>query len=196
MLGGDRAIAYGGPARVRLGVDDAARLSTSCRAPLGAEESAVVERHVGDWWREAHALRTAVRGKHALARRALTSVLDRPDLGRTEVARRVGGCPSEVSRHFHSNVGMTLTAFRARQRLIRFVGGVDEGATLLAAALDAGFGSYSQCHRVFRSTFGCAPRDFFRAPVRRSMGDAFLPWVTGESGRPPLDASSDDPTRA
>ena len=138
------------------------------------EDATVGERHVSDWWRDAHALRRDA-DKHALTRRALRSLLERPDLGRADVAGPMGACPSRVSRQFHENVGVTFGAFRARQRLLRFIGAVDDGATLLAAALEAGFGSYSQCHRVFCRAFGCAPRVFFRASVRGPMADAFRP---------------------
>ncbi len=170
VLGVGRAKAYGGPTRVRLAPYDTARLRATGGVAVGEEASA-------EWWHGAHALRSAPADKHILTRRALTSVLERPDLGRAEVAQRLGGHPSEVSRHFHENLGMTWTAFRARQRLLRFVGVVDGGGSLLAAALEAGFGSYSQCHRVFRGTLGCTPREFFRSPLRRRMGDMFLPMA-------------------
>jgi AraC-like DNA-binding protein len=32
---------------------------------------------------------------------------------------------------------------------------------LLDACLRAGFGSYAQCHRVFRHSLGCSPRSYF-----------------------------------
>jgi hypothetical protein len=41
------------------------------------------------------------------------------------------------------------------------------------AVLDAGFGSYSQCHRIFQRTFGCTPRSFFETPLRAQTQDAF-----------------------
>jgi AraC-like DNA-binding protein len=33
---------------------------------------------------------------------------------------------------------------------------------MVDAALDAGFGSYPQFHRVFRAETGCAPAEYFR----------------------------------
>lgn len=172
-LGKGAPFALGGPRKARLPMAAVGRLRALCGAQPGGDMT-VVERHVADWWREAHALRRDA-DKHALTRRALRSLLERPDLGRADVAGRIGACPTEVSRHFHENVGVTFGAFRARQRLLRFIGAVDAGATLLAAALDAGFGSYSQCHRVFCRALGCAPRVFFRASVRGPMADAFRP---------------------
>jgi AraC-like DNA-binding protein len=176
VLGARGASAYGGPTRLRLTPEALARFRALCAAPLGRQDRSVVERHVGDFWREAHALRTGGSDRHALTRRALVSLLERPELTRSDVARAVRGYPTEVSRHFHKDMGLTLTAYRTRLRLLRFIQTADEGATnLLSAAFAAGFGSYSQCHRAFQRTFGCTPRDFFGTSVRGQMSAAFSP---------------------
>ena len=71
-----------------------------------------------------------------------------------------------------------MVTYRTRLRLLRFVALVDSGRhNLLAAALAAGFGSYSQCHRAFRRTFGCMPRAFFGGGLRRDMEDVFAPFT-------------------
>jgi hypothetical protein len=59
--------------------------------------------------------------------------------------------------------------------LLRFIQLVDGGGPFLDAALTAGFGSYSQCHRVFQTTLGCAPRVFFTSPLRRAIEETFAP---------------------
>jgi AraC-like DNA-binding protein len=65
---------------------------------------------------------------------------------------------------------------------LRFIEIVDAGqSTLLAAALAAGFGSYSQCHRAFSAAFGCTPRAFFGTPIRSEMADTFEPFGAGAS---------------
>ena len=46
-----------------------------------------------------------------------------------------------------------------------------------AAALDADFGSYAQCHRTFQRALGCSPRDYFDG--NRSVIDSA---TDGESG--------------
>jgi len=61
-------------------------------------------------------------------------------------------------------------------RLLRFVELVDRGQRFLPAAVEAGFGSYAQCHRVFMHTFGCTPRLFFRSAIRKEMQNRFEPW--------------------
>jgi hypothetical protein len=47
-----------------------------------------------------------------------------------------------------------------------FVKPADLGANLSRAAVDAGFGSYAQCHRVFTRLLGCAPRLSFNGQRR------------------------------
>ena len=107
----------------------------------------------------------------------MASLYQRPELGRSDIARLVRACPTEIRRNFRNDMGMTLSAVRSRLRLLRFVEAMDAGATsLLAAALDAGFGSCSPCHRIFQRTFACARRWFFDTPLRDRMQNAFAPW--------------------
>ena len=115
---------------------------------------------------------------HVVTPRTMQSLYQRPELGRSDIARLVRAYPTEISRNFHSDMGITLSAFRSRLRLLRFIQAVDGGApNLLAAALRAGFGSYSQCHRIFQQTFACTPRLFFQTSLRDEMQNAFAPWA-------------------
>jgi AraC-like DNA-binding protein len=177
VLGEQRASAYAGPVQLRLSPEPLSTFTASCAARLEPQEPAVIERHIGELWRRAHELRTCAPRMHTLTRRALTSLIRQPNLERADVASLARGYPTEISRHFHRDMGVTLTAYRTRLRLLKFVEAVDGGAdSLLAAALHAGFGSYSQCHRVFHRMLGCTPRDFFSTDLRRQMGNAFSPW--------------------
>jgi len=170
VLGGSGS-PLGGPTRLRLMTRDLERFRAACAAAPQARAGA--EQHVGDLWRAAHALRMSAPDKHTLTRRALLLLTEDHELQRSEVALRMGSHPSEVSRRFHHDVHLTLTTYRTRLRLLRFIETVDRGAeNLLYAALEAGFGSYSQCHRAFRWTLGCTPRSFFASSVRQEMGDA------------------------
>src|SRR5262245_34375703 len=54
VLGGHVSGASGGAARLRLDPRTLARLRTACAVPTTAVDTAAVERHVGDLWREAH----------------------------------------------------------------------------------------------------------------------------------------------
>jgi AraC-like DNA-binding protein len=174
VLTGRVSGAPGGAARLQLDRGTLTRLRKACAVQMGGIEAAAVERHVGDLWREAHALRARTPDHHPLTVRALSSLLGRPDLKRGELARLIRGNPSEVSRYFHRDLGLTLVAYRTRLRLIRFIQLVEGGGrSFLTAAIDAGFGSYSQCHRTFQQAFDCNPRVFFGTGVSEEMKGRF-----------------------
>lgn len=108
---------------------------------------------------------------HVRSHRAVASMCSNRDASEGELARRLGAAPSDLSRRVHADLGVTLVEYRARLRLMHFVKLVDLGASLSRAALDADFGSYAQCHRVFRRILQCAPRDYF-AGVRDRLDQA------------------------
>jgi AraC-like DNA-binding protein/mannose-6-phosphate isomerase-like protein (cupin superfamily) len=169
--------ASGGAARLRLDPATLATLRSECAVQMPGRDTAAIERHVGDVWREAHGLRARSPDHHPLTARALSSLLERPDLTRGELARLIHGNASEVSRHFHRDLGLTLVAYRTRLRLIRFIELVEGGDRgFLAAAIDAGFGSYSQCHRAFQQAFACTPRVFFGTGVSAEMKGRVAPF--------------------
>jgi len=121
----------------------------------------------------AHAIRGAS-STHVVSRRALEVARDEPTLSGAALARRLSTAPSLVSRRFRAEVGLTLVEYRARTKLMRFVELVDAGASLTRAALDAGFGSYAQCHRVFQRSVHCSPSDYF-AGARAQVNAATWP---------------------
>ncbi len=176
MLGGAPDIACAGPIQIRLPSPVLAEIEGTCAAPGSTTDVAAIERKVGELWRQAHALRRAANPMHVVTRRTLVSLYQRPELARSDVAQLVRAHPTEISRHFHHDLGARLSDFRSRLRLLRFIQAVDDGAdSLLTAALDAGFGSYSQCHRIFQRSFGCTPRLFFETPMRARIQDALAP---------------------
>jgi AraC-like DNA-binding protein len=79
--------------------------------------------------------------------------------GLKALARRAGLSPARLSRVFGSQMGMPLSQFRNRLRLERFLQlqAAHPAHNLLPLALEAGFGSYAQFHRVFRQFVGCSP---------------------------------------
>jgi AraC-like DNA-binding protein len=83
-----------------------------------------------------------------------------PDAGdlRT-LARTAHLSSSHLSRIFKEQTGVSISRFRNQQRLQRFLRLYGKGrrTTALAAALDAGFGSYAQFYRVFRQQAGRSP---------------------------------------
>lgn len=80
------------------------------------------------------------------------------------LAARCGLSASRLSRLFKQQTGVALVDFRNRQRVERFLALFDQGRRLklLDAALEAGFGSYPQFHRVFKRVIGCSPGRYRR----------------------------------
>jgi AraC-like DNA-binding protein len=171
------ALSLAGPLQIRLPDSTTSGLRARLVAPMITTECHVAEEYVARIWLDAHDSRMTASRLNTLGRRVLRSLLQQPELDRGERARLVHAHPSELSRSFHREFGLTLGSYRTRLRLLRFVELVDTGrSTLLAAALEAGFGSYSQCHRAFSMTFGCTPRAFFGTPVRGDMASTFEPF--------------------
>jgi AraC-like DNA-binding protein len=175
VLGPNSGPTLESPRRLRLGPVALAGFVKSCAiADRDRQDRVAQEERVAELWRDAHALHAP--RPHVVTSRTLHALVGEPDLDRDELAARAGCYPSELSRLFHRDMGETLTAYRTRLRLLRFIEAVDHGAAnLLDAALEGGFGSYSQCHRVFQRTFGSSPRKFFGAETRREMADTFSP---------------------
>jgi AraC-like DNA-binding protein len=112
---------------------------------------------------------------HVLTCRALRALAVHPELDRKALAKLGRTGPTEIGRHFRRDVGLTLVHYRTRVRLLHFIRRMDLGAgELLCAALDAGFGSYSQLCRTFRADVGAPPRVFF-AGARRQLEEIFEP---------------------
>jgi AraC-like DNA-binding protein len=83
-----------------------------------------------------------------------------PDAGDlVTLARAARLSPSHLSRIFKEQTGVSISQFRNQQRLQRFLRLYGKGrrSTALAAAVEAGFGSYAQFYRVFREQMGRNP---------------------------------------
>jgi AraC-like DNA-binding protein len=92
----------------------------------------------------------------------------------TALARAAGVSPSHLSRLFKAQTGTSITRFRNQQRVRRFMLLYRDGrdTTALAAALEAGFGSYAQFYRVFRAHTGDPPVRTSGDPVSRPRQDS------------------------
>lgn len=101
-------------------------------------------------------------GTSSLTELASCLLLASPLLDRRALAADLGVSEGFLSRSFGRTLGVSFLEHRARARLGHFLALVQDGdRTLLDAALAAGFGSYSQFHRVFSRVSGMRPRDYF-----------------------------------
>jgi AraC-like DNA-binding protein len=89
-----------------------------------------------------------------------------------QLARTAGMSPSHLSRIFKAQTGVSITRFRNQRRLERFRALYGQGrrTTALAAALEAGFGSYAQFYRVVRTETGRSPSGLRTAPYEARGG--------------------------
>lgn len=102
------------------------------------------------------------------------------------LARELGVSPGHLARSFKREMGVSLVDYRNRLRIDRFFEAIHRAGSsgnLLDAALEAGFGSYAQFHRVYRKFLGTTPRDIFasgaRAGLRSSAGLSGSPTPPG-----------------
>jgi len=119
-----------------------------------------------------------VQNSRSLSARAAAQVLSRPTITRDQLAMMLGSNKGDVSRAFHRDHGVTLRNYRSTLRILDFLRRLQSGsANLTRTAIEAGFGSYSQCHRVFRAVLGCSPREFLSENVRDSIVNQFEPLI-------------------
>jgi AraC-like DNA-binding protein len=112
------------------------------------------------WQYFEHAADVPVHDVHPAVEKAARLIRDETvTLGLDELARRAGLSTTRLSRLFKQQTGIALVEFRNRQRIERFLQfyGTGQRLTMLDAALEAGFGSYPQFHRVFKRVIGCSP---------------------------------------
>ncbi len=165
------------PLHLRLGLEDFRALVNRASAIVDRDG---VDQPCAELWDYAHWLTRRCTAQpvamHVLTRRALSAVSQMPGLGLRSLSRRLRTADSEISRYFHRDVGMTFAHYRTRVRLLHLIRLMDGGGlTLSSAAQASGFGSYSQCHRIFQAELGCSPRSFFQAGLREQMQQAYDP---------------------
>lgn len=166
------------PIHLRLSSHDLASLVERCSAIVDRDG---VDHLAAELWEQAHWLRQRqahahMAPLHVFVRRALSVLSEHPDWDCARVAHASRAHITELSRYFHRDLGMTFVKYRSRLRLLRLIHLMDEGGTnLTSSAITAGFGSYSQCHRVFQAMLGCSPRLFFHAGLREQMQLTYQP---------------------
>ena len=106
-----------------------------------------------------------VRDVHPAVERAARLIQDgATTLRLDELAHHAGLSPARLSRLFKEQTGFAMVDFRNRQRVERFldVYGTGQRQTMLDVALEVGFGSYPQFHRVFKAVTGSSPGKYRR----------------------------------
>jgi AraC-like DNA-binding protein len=100
-------------------------------------------------------------------RTAMRRVREDPALSTATLAKASRVTARILVKHFREQMGVSLVDYRNRVRVERFLGLVERGGgNLLAAALEAGFGSYAQFHRVFRHLLGVTPKEYLTGRER------------------------------
>jgi AraC-like DNA-binding protein len=117
------------------------------------------------WQQFAGAADVPVQDVHPAVEKAARVI--RSDAGRLsldDLALQSGLSATRLSRLFKQQTGVALVDFRNRQRVEKFLQlyGTGQRLTMLDAALEAGFGSYPQFHRVFKRVLGCSPGGYRR----------------------------------
>ncbi|HYF51858.1 MAG TPA: AraC family transcriptional regulator [Planctomycetota bacterium] len=89
---------------------------------------------------------------------------ERTPLTLPDICLSAGMSSSRLCELFKEQMGVTLIQYRSRQRLQRFFDlyGSGHQRNMLSAALEAGFGSYPQFHRVFKALTGTSPAQYRR----------------------------------
>ena len=146
--------------------------ATSDAATTAAERDWGMRWLLASAWRayEAASAAPSTDDVHPAVERAAFLLRDDPgEFDLALLARRAGVSPAWLSRLFQKQLGMSVTEFRNRQRVARYLALPRAGSrqTLTAAAFTAGFNSYAQFYRVFRAFTGLSPADY-----QAQLGDA------------------------
>lgn len=106
-------------------------------------------------WREPGSRRPS-----PVVKRVVQALDQNPRSSGESLARQLSVSPSYLARSFKAEMGVSLVEYRNRRLMERFFNAIERGPeNLLSAALAAGFGSYTQFHRVYRKMFGMSPRE-------------------------------------
>jgi len=112
------------------------------------------------WNQYQQAANVPVQDIHPAVEKAARHIRDQNNtISLSDLARHAGLSAHRLSRLFKQQTGVALVDFRNRQRVEKFlqIYGTGQRRTMLDAALEAGFGSYAQFHRVFKRVTGRSP---------------------------------------
>ncbi|RME68382.1 MAG: AraC family transcriptional regulator, partial [Alphaproteobacteria bacterium] len=162
----------GAPIVATLDADTAHRLHLLCER-LATERDDAATFDAGLAWlilsawhatRLARAHATSANIHPAVARAAFLLCDEAAPASLADLARQCGLSAAHLSRLFARELGLSIPAYRNRQRIERALGRLAQGRriNLLTVALESGFGSYAQFHRVFKQVMGTGPAAYLR----------------------------------
>jgi AraC-like DNA-binding protein len=107
---------------------------------------------------------------HPCVHRAARLLRVDPGLGRRELGDAAGISTSLLAHRFRRALGMSIPQYRARVRLHAVMAALEAGErNLVQAALQNGFGSYAQFHRVVRTMTSLAPHQLLSSQGRTAL---------------------------
>jgi AraC-like DNA-binding protein len=165
-----KVLAFGG-GPINIGEKDIQCIRALCMSMDGVRDRLALEQKL-----ILVAANVCGRGPATLASRALDALAADPERSRDVLTRKLASNRGDLSRAFRREVGATLPQYRNRLRILAFVRKLDVGLSMTAASRMAGFGSYSQCHRVFIQLLGHSPREFMQPSVRLELAQRFEPY--------------------
>jgi AraC-like DNA-binding protein len=164
-----KVLAFGG-GPMDIGEKDLALIRELCISIDGVRDRLALEQTL-----LSVAAKVCRRDPETLGWRALEALASDPARSRDALTRKLASNRGDVSRAFRRDVGATLPQYRNRLRILAFIRKLDAGLSMAAASRLAGFGSYSQCHRVFLQLLGHSPREFMLPSVRLELAQRFEP---------------------
>jgi AraC-like DNA-binding protein len=122
------------------------------------------------------------RPNYALADLGLGVILGAPEHDHHRICGELLVSSSYSARMFRRRWDATFVELRNRARAVTFLSiSRHPGVNLTACALAAGFGSYSQAHRVFRTVTGRSPSEYMEGGrIEQALCDyrsALTPWA-------------------
>ena len=151
------------PKCVKLLASVAQELSTGFQ-PLDSHDLGFAWWLASAWNAYEHGDTQDVGSLHSAVARAMALLREDSSKNLKALATETRISPSQLSRLFKRQAGVSITDFRNGLRLESFVKRSDGGRSdaMFALAKEAGFGSYAQFSRVFRRQMGCSPETYYR----------------------------------
>jgi AraC-like DNA-binding protein len=142
--------------------------------PLDGQEFGIAWWLATAWNAFAYGDSKDARALHPGVSRAMSLLLSDPSRDLTALAQAIHLSPSQLSRLFKRQVGMSISDFRNHVRLEAFLRlrPHSKRKVLFEVAREAGFGSYAQFNRVFRREMGCSPEEYFRSRRKKAPPEA------------------------